>query len=105
IVLFSATVRRARGIYHRGSRIGTSVFEGERDMTEHTRRIALITGGSRGLGRSMAQHLARRGTDVLITYKRDADAAAAVVAEAREAGARAAALPLDTGDGAAIRAF
>lgn len=57
--------------------------------------IILITGGSRGLGRSAALHLAERGHDVVLTYRsRQADAEA-VVAEIEAAGRRAVALPLD----------
>ncbi len=62
-----------------------------------TRKIALITGGSRGLGRSAALHLAAQGVDVIVTYRNQAGEAAAVVAEAERLGARAAALALDTG--------
>lgn len=61
-------------------------------------KIALITGGSRGLGRSTALHLARNGVDVVLTYhnrKVDADA---VVAEIERLGGRAVALQLDTAD-------
>lgn len=60
-------------------------------------KIALVTGGSRGLGRNTALHLARRGVDVIITYHSRADEAAAAVAEIKALGRRAAALQLDTG--------
>ncbi|WP_193611316.1 SDR family NAD(P)-dependent oxidoreductase [Nocardioides lijunqiniae] len=59
-------------------------------------RTALVTGGNRGLGRSSALHLARAGTDVIITYRANADEAAAVVAEIGATGRRAVALQLDT---------
>jgi NAD(P)-dependent dehydrogenase (short-subunit alcohol dehydrogenase family) len=68
-------------------------------------QIALITGGSRGLGRSMALHLAGRGVDVILTYRSGAAAAAAVVAEIERRGRKAVALPLDTGDSASYPAF
>lgn len=58
-------------------------------------RIALITGGSRGLGRNAALHLARHGVDVVITYHSQADEAAKVVAEIESIGRRAVALQLD----------
>ncbi|MEK8027969.1 SDR family NAD(P)-dependent oxidoreductase [Pseudaquabacterium rugosum] len=61
------------------------------------RPIALLTGGSRGLGRAAALALAAAGWDLLITWHRDRDAARAVLAEAAAAGARAAALQLDVG--------
>ncbi|WP_343628931.1 SDR family oxidoreductase [Roseateles sp.] len=68
-------------------------------------RIVLITGGSRGLGRNAALHLARRGVDSVITYRSRADEAQAVVDEIRGLGAHAAALQLDTGDSASFPAF
>lgn len=63
-----------------------------------TDRIALITGGSRGLGRSIALKLAAHGVGVVITYLSRQEDALAVVAEAESLGARAVALQLDTGD-------
>jgi NAD(P)-dependent dehydrogenase (short-subunit alcohol dehydrogenase family) len=68
-------------------------------------KIALITGGSRGLGRSAAEHLAARGIDVLITYRSRRDEGEAAVAAIAAAGARGAALQLDVGDSAAFPAF
>lgn len=59
-------------------------------------RIALITGGSRGLGRASALALAAHDTDAVLTYRTGAEEAAAVVAELESAGRRAVALPLDT---------
>jgi len=60
-------------------------------------RIALVTGGSRGLGRAAALHLARAGWDVLITYQSRVDLAEATVQAVRDLGRKAVALPLDTG--------
>jgi NAD(P)-dependent dehydrogenase (short-subunit alcohol dehydrogenase family) len=68
-------------------------------------RIALITGGSRGLGRSTVEALARRGVSSIFTYNSNRAAADEVVAEAEQAGARAAALQLDTGSTAAFPDF
>lgn len=68
-------------------------------------RIALITGASRGLGRSAALHLADAGVDVVITYLGQETAAQAVVAAIREKGRRAAALRLDVADSASFPAF
>jgi NAD(P)-dependent dehydrogenase (short-subunit alcohol dehydrogenase family) len=60
--------------------------------------IALITGASRGLGRNAALALARQGTDVVLTYQRNATEAAAAVAEIQALGRRAVALQLDVAD-------
>ncbi|MDZ5455751.1 SDR family NAD(P)-dependent oxidoreductase [Azohydromonas lata] len=68
-------------------------------------KVALITGGSRGLGRSAAEHLASRGIDVLVTYRSRRDEGDAAVAAIEAAGARGAALQLDVGDSATFPAF
>ncbi|BCM18987.1 SDR family NAD(P)-dependent oxidoreductase [Mesorhizobium sp. J8] len=70
-----------------------------------TRPIALITGGSRGLGRNTAIHLARKGVDVIVTYRSRADEAKTATAEIEAAGGRAAALELDAGAVASFPAF
>src|SRR5258707_10145798 len=64
-------------------------------MSTTTVPIALVTGGSRGLGKSTALHLAKRGADVILTYKSGAAEAEATVAEIESMGRRAHALPLD----------
>jgi NAD(P)-dependent dehydrogenase (short-subunit alcohol dehydrogenase family) len=65
-------------------------------------KIAVVTGGSRGIGRNTVVSLAERGVDSILTYNARRDAAQEVVAAVHEAGARAIALQLDTGD---LRAF
>lgn len=67
--------------------------------------IALITGGSRGLGRNTALHLARKGVDIVLTYNSNRAAAEAVVAEVQAAGVKAAALPLDVSKAGTFAAF
>jgi NAD(P)-dependent dehydrogenase (short-subunit alcohol dehydrogenase family) len=67
--------------------------------------IALITGGSRGLGRSMALHLAERGVDVIFTYRAAATEANEVRERIRTLGRKAVALPLDVTDSASFEAF
>jgi len=64
--------------------------------------IAIVTGGSRGIGSNTVISLAERGVDSILTYNARRDAAEEVVAAVHEAGARAIALQLDTGD---LRAF
>lgn len=70
-----------------------------------TARIALVTGGSRGLGRSAALHLARKGVGVVLTYRAQRDEADRVVGEIAEAGGRAVALPLDMADASGFSDF
>lgn len=60
-------------------------------------KIAVITGGSRGLGRSAALHLAKAGVGVVLTYRSASDEAGKVVREIEALGGKAAALPLDVG--------
>ncbi|WP_249937227.1 SDR family NAD(P)-dependent oxidoreductase [Roseateles sp. DAIF2] len=68
-------------------------------------KIALVTGGSRGLGRNTALALARRGVDVILTYRSQRAEAEQVVAEIRTLGRRAKALPLDVGHSSGFPAF
>jgi NAD(P)-dependent dehydrogenase (short-subunit alcohol dehydrogenase family) len=68
-------------------------------------RIALITGGNRGIGRSTALALAAKGVDSVITYRSHADECDAVVAEIEALGRKAVALQLDTGDTSGFEAF
>jgi NAD(P)-dependent dehydrogenase (short-subunit alcohol dehydrogenase family) len=67
--------------------------------------IALITGGSRGLGRDMALKLAAQGTDMILTYRSRRDEADAVVAAIEAVDHRAVALQLDVGDSKSFDAF
>jgi NAD(P)-dependent dehydrogenase (short-subunit alcohol dehydrogenase family) len=74
-------------------------------MTTTPTRIALVTGGSRGLGRSAALKLAEQGTDIILTYKSNEAEARAVVQAIEALGRRAVALPLDVGDSRCFAAF
>jgi NAD(P)-dependent dehydrogenase (short-subunit alcohol dehydrogenase family) len=67
--------------------------------------LALVTGGSRGLGKSMALHLAERGVDVILTYRSRGDEAGKVVEAIRSKGRKAAALAFDAGDTKSFGAF
>jgi len=68
-------------------------------------KIAIITGGSRGLGKSMALGLADRGQDVILTYNSKGDEAQEVVAALEAKGRRAVALQLDVSQSASFGAF
>ncbi len=68
-------------------------------------KIALVTGGSRGLGKDMALRLARHGHDVVITYQSQKEAAQAVVSEIELHGKQAAALPFDANDFSSLEKF
>lgn len=70
-----------------------------------TPKIALLTGGSRGLGKDMALKLAQQGIDVILTYRSQQAEAAAVVAEIEALGCRAVALPLNAADLRTFDAF
>lgn len=59
---------------------------------------AIITGGSRGIGAAIARKLAQNGCDVVISYRSEADKAAAIVAECQAFGVRAMAVQADVGN-------
>ncbi len=67
-------------------------------------KIALITGGSRGIGAAIAKRLAADGANVAITYTKGADAAASVVKEIERAGGKAIAIQADAADADAVKA-
>ena len=73
--------------------------------TNHAPMIAIVTGGSRGLGRSTVLALAERGVSSIFTYRAARDEAEATVAAVEAKGPRAVALPLDTGDTSSFPAF
>ncbi|MEK8029594.1 SDR family oxidoreductase [Ideonella sp. DXS29W] len=73
----------------------TATFSSAAAPGQASASIALVTGGSRGLGRSAAVHLARAGFDVVLTYRSRADEAANVVRQIESLGRRAVAMPLD----------
>ncbi len=68
-------------------------------------KIALVTGGSRGLGKDMALSLAKKGIGVILTYNSKKEEALAVAAEIEQAGQKAAALQLNTADVKSFDAF
>ncbi len=68
-------------------------------------KIALVTGGSRGLGKEMALRLADHHHDVILTYHSQKDAADEVVRSIEDKGQKAAALSLDTADTASLTVF
>ncbi len=68
-------------------------------------KVAIVTGGSRGLGREMALSLAAKGRDVILTYNSRKTEAEAVVAEIEKNGQQAAALQFDVSDSGSFGAF
>lgn len=67
--------------------------------------VIVITGGSRGIGASAAEHAARRGMGVILTYNNHPDAAEGVVQRIEQAGGKAVALKLDVANVASFEAF
>ena len=74
------------------------------NMNKLEGKIALITGGSRGIGAAIAKRLAAEGANVAITYTKGADAAASVVKEVERVGRKAIAIQADAADAEAVKA-
>jgi len=68
-------------------------------------KIALVTGGSRGLGKSMSLHIAAKGNDVVLTYNSKKADAESVVKQIEQTGRKAAALALDVSDSKSFDGF
>jgi 3-oxoacyl-[acyl-carrier protein] reductase len=73
-------------------------------MFKLANKVALVTGGSRGIGAAVAKRLAAEGANVAITYAKDAKAASAVVTAIERAGQKAIAIQADSADAAAVAA-
>lgn len=69
------------------------------------KKIALITGGSRGLGKNMAIHLVEQGRDIILTYRSKESEAAEVVSEISKKGGKAIALQLDVSKASSFESF
>jgi NAD(P)-dependent dehydrogenase (short-subunit alcohol dehydrogenase family) len=75
------------------------------NLVMSTSKIALVTGGSRGLGKDMAQNLAKKGLDVILTYHSQQAEAEGVVAEITTLGQKAVAIQLDASQVGSFESF
>src|SRR5438128_10408803 len=67
-------------------------------------KVALVTGGSRGIGAAIAKRLAGDGASVAVTYSKRADTASSVVKEIERGGGKAIAIQADAADAEAVKA-
>src|ERR1700754_2597563 len=88
-------VRRQPRVLHRNQ---------ENQMSKLTKKVAIVTGGSRGIGAAIARRLAADGASVAITYAKDATAAAAVVKAIEDDGGKAIAIQADAAHVDAVKA-
>lgn len=70
-----------------------------------SRKIAIVTGASRGLGKNAVEKLAKKGVDIILTYHSQQNAAQAVVKSVQAAGGKAVAVKLDAGNSSSFNAF
>src|SRR5580692_12681140 len=76
---------------------------GEEFVSKLSRKVALVTGGSRGIGAAIAKRLAADGANVAITYTKGAEAAASVVKQIESSGGKAIAIQADAADAKAVQ--
>lgn len=74
-------------------------------MTDTINKIALVTGGSRGLGKDMALQLAKKGFDIILTYQTKSEYAQEVVNEINKTGKKAFAMQLDVANASSFDQF
>jgi 3-oxoacyl-[acyl-carrier protein] reductase len=74
-------------------------------MSDESKPVAVVTGGSRGIGKAIVQHLAAAGLDVRFTFVSNAEAASALETELRGKGQSAAGTRVDSRDASAVTAF
>src|SRR5258707_540 len=72
-------------------------------MSKLTEKVALVTGGSRGIGAAIAKRLAADGANVAVTYSKGAEAASSLVKEIERGGGQAIAIQADAADAEAVR--